>query len=260
MAEAQQLTTNVFKRNLAAGTRQFGLWLALDSPIATEILAGSGYDWLLLDLEHTCTDLSNVAHHLRAARGGSAELVVRVPWNDPIVFKRLLDAGVRSFMVPMVQSADEARRAVAATRYPPHGIRGAAGNTRASNYSRIPSYFEHAHEQHCIVGQLESLKAIDAIAEIGAVDGMDALFIGPNDLAASMGLIGKTTLPQVTEKIGLALERIRATGKAPGILNFVPAEARSWFERGFSFIAVGGDAAIIARRSEALLQEIKSGL
>lgn len=258
MSDVPQVPVNPFKRKLLAGIRQPGLWLALDSPVATEILAGSGYDWLLLDLEHTCTDLSNVVQHLRAAKGGTAELIVRVPANDPILFKRLLDAGVRSFMVPMVQSAEEARQAVAATRYPPHGMRGVAGNSRASNYNRIPSYFERAHEEQCIVVQLESPQAVDAIAEIGAVEGIDGLFIGPNDLAASMGLIGRTSQPEVTAKIDLALQRIRACGKAPGILDFAPSEARALFQRGFSFIAVGGDAAIVARRSEALLQEIKS--
>lgn len=258
MSDEGKLPVNAFKQALAAGKKQLGLWLVLDSPAATEILAGSGYDWLLLDLEHTCTDFSNIVHHLRAAKGGTAELIVRVPWNEPIVFKRLLDAGVRSFMVPMVETAQEARAAVAATRYPPQGIRGVAGNTRASNYNRVPSYFEHAHEHHCIVVQIESIKAVDAIEEIGAVDGIDGLFIGPNDLAASMGFIGKSGHPEVKAKIAVALTKIVKTGKAAGILNFLPMEAAALFGQGFSYIAVGGDAAILARRSEALLKEITS--
>jgi 4-hydroxy-2-oxoheptanedioate aldolase len=250
---------NAFKQGLATGRRQLGLWLALDSPNATEILAGAGYEWMLLDLEHNCIDVASVVDHLRAARGGTAELVVRVPISgDVVLFKRLLDAGVRSFMVPMVQSAEQAREIVAATRYPPHGIRGIAGNSRASNYSRIPDYFDRCSEQHCIVAQLESTQAVDAIQSIGAVDGIDGLFIGPNDLAGSMGLIGKTSLPAVKSKIAEALYAIKATGKAAGILNFAPAEASHLFRAGFSFIAVGGDAAILARRSEALRAEILS--
>lgn len=249
---------NAFKRNLREGRKQYGLWLSLDSPMATEIIAGSGYDWLLLDLEHNCIDLSSVVNHLRAAKGGTAEMMVRIPWNDPVVFKRLLDLGVRSFMVPLVQSADEARAAVAATRYPPHGMRGVAGNTRASSFNRITDYFEDTHANICIVVQIETLKAVEAIAEIGAVDGVDGLFIGPSDLAASMGLVGKNTLPQVKEVISKALGAIQKTGKAPGFLNFVPADARAWVQAGFQFIAVGADGAIVARRSEALLQEVKS--
>jgi 4-hydroxy-2-oxoheptanedioate aldolase len=159
----------------------------------------------------------------------------------------------------MVQSAEQARAIVAATRYPPEGIRGIAGNSRASSYSRIPDYFDKCGEQHCIIAQLESIQAIDAIESIGAVDGIDGLFIGPNDLAGSMGLIGKTSLPEVKSKIAQGLHAIKATGKAAGVLNFVPAEARQLFHDGFSFIAVGGDAAILARRSEALRAEILSG-
>jgi 4-hydroxy-2-oxoheptanedioate aldolase len=251
-------TPNYFKQHLAAGQRQIGLWLALGSPTATEIVAGSGYDWLLLDLEHTTLDIGQVTEHLRAARGGTAEMVVRVPWNDPVTFKRLLDAGVRSFMVPMVQSAQEARAAVAATRYPPHGIRGVAGTTRASNFARDPTYLQHAHEQHCIVVQIETARAVDAIEDIGAVEGIDGLFIGPNDLAASLGLVGRTTHPDVQALIARALTKMKGTGKGRGILNFVPGEARAFLQAGFTFIAVGSDSAILARRSESLLQEINA--
>jgi len=258
MSAGPSATANHFKQNLATGKPQIGLWLALGSPTSTEIIAGSGYDWLLLDLEHTTIDVGTVLDHLRAAKGGTAEMVVRVPWNEPVIFKRLLDAGVRSFMVPMVQSAQEARAAVAATRYPPDGIRGAAGNTRASNFARNPTYMLHAHEEMCVIAQIETLRAVDAIGEIGAVNGIDGLFIGPNDLAASLGLVGRTTHAEVQQLIARALERMKATGKGSGILNFVPAEARGFLKDGFTFIAVGSDSAIVARRSEALLQEIKA--
>lgn len=260
MSAEPSATPNAFKRGLACGQKQLGLWLVLESPNATEIVAGAGYDWLLLDLEHTTIDIGQVVTHLRAAKGGSAEVVVRVPWNEPIIFKRLLDVGVRSFMVPMVQSAQEARAAVSATRYPPHGIRGVAGNTRASNYNRDANYFQRAHEQLCLIVQIESAKAVEAIEEIGGVDGIDALFIGPNDLAASIGLAGKSAAPEVKALIARAHEKMKGTGKGMGILNFVPADAIKLFQSGFTFIAVGSDAAIIARRSEALLQEVKSAL
>jgi 4-hydroxy-2-oxoheptanedioate aldolase len=259
MSEGQQLTPNMFKRNLTAGKQQIGMWLAMDSLMATEILAGSGYDWLLLDMEHACIDVSEVLNHLRAAKGGTAELVVRIPWSDPIMMKRLLDAGVRSFMIPMVQSAAEAQLVVDATRYPPHGIRGLAGNTRASNFNRIPSYVSSCQEEQCIVVQIETPAAVEAIETIGAIDGIDGLFIGPNDLSANMGFTGKAGAPEVKQLVARALQKMKATGKAPGILNFVPTEARALLASGFVFIAVGSDASIVARRSETLLQEIKSG-
>ncbi len=250
------LRPNVFKQGLRDRKKQPGLWLTLESPNVTEILAGSGYDWLLLDMEHTSLDPSQVADHIRAAQGGTAELMVRVPWNDPVMFKRLLDTGVRSFMVPFVQSADEAQRAVAATRYPPQGIRGVSGTSRATAFGRIKDYGQQYQQAQCIVVQIESPKAMAAIAEIGAIDGVDGLFVGPNDLAANMGLYGKPGAPEVQAAIAQALQAIEATGKAPGILNFVPAQARELMTMGYDFVAVGGDMSILARRSEALLAEI----
>jgi 4-hydroxy-2-oxoheptanedioate aldolase len=251
-----QIPTNHFKAGLAQNRRQPGLWLTLESVNATEILAGSGYDWLLLDMEHTGVDVSQVADHIRAAKGGTAELVVRIPWNDPIIMKRLLDSGVRSFMIPFVQSADEARAAVAATRYPPHGIRGVSGNMRANGFARFKDYIARYREEQCIVVQIESPTGIAAIAEIGAVDGVDGIFVGPNDLAANMGLFGQPGAPPVKTAISDALKKISATGKAPGILNFDVGQVRALFDDGYSFIAVGSDTSILARRSEGLLAEI----
>jgi 4-hydroxy-2-oxoheptanedioate aldolase len=257
MALESPRSGNAFKQRLASGQKQPGLWLGLDSPAATEILAGSGYAWLLLDLEHSCIDISAVPHHLRAATGGSAELVVRVPANEPVVFKRLLDAGVRSFMVPMVQSPEDARAAVAATRYPPQGIRGVAGMTRATRYGRTPDYMQRAHLDICIVAQLESAAAITDADRIGAVEGIDAVFVGPNDLAANIGKLGQPGCQEVQDLIEVALMKSRKIGSAAGILNFKPGDARDLFERGYSFIAVGSDAGILARRSEALLEELR---
>jgi 4-hydroxy-2-oxoheptanedioate aldolase len=257
MTERAALATNRLKRNCATQAPQVGLWLTLDSPTATEIVAGSGYDWLLLDMEHTCLEASQVVQHLRAARAGTAEMVVRVPAIDPVLLKRLLDGGVTSLMFPNVQSAAEARQAVAATRYAPQGMRGVAGNMRANSYNRATDYFSRYQDELCVIVQLETPKAIAAIEEIAAVAGIDALFIGPNDLAASMGHLGKPGEPAVRALIAAALPRIRATGKAAGILNFVPAEARELQKAGFSLVAVGSDASILARRSESLLGELR---
>lgn len=258
MTPVHTVSENLFKHRLASGAKQPGMWLTLESPNATEILAGSGYDWLLLDMEHTTLDPSQVADHLRAARGGTGELVVRVPWNEPIMVKRLLDAGVRTLMFPCVQSAVEARAAVAATLYPPHGIRGVSGNMRANSFARIKDYAETYRQQQCVIVQLESPKAIAAIEDIAAVDGVDALFIGPNDLAASMGLFGKPGAPEVKAAIAEALPRINKTGKGAGILNYNIAEARALFKAGFDFIAVHSDTVILARQSELILAQVKA--
>lgn len=253
------LPRNRLKRGLLAGAKQVGLWLTLESLTATEVAAGAGFDWLLLDLEHSCIDLSAVPQHLRAAEGGSAEVVVRVPSHDPVIVKRLLDAGLRSIMFPMVQSAADAQAVVAATRYPPAGVRGVAGNSRANRYNRIASYFEAYQQEQCVIVQIESARGLEAIDAIGAVDGVDGLFIGPNDLAASLGHMGMPGSPPVREAIASALTRIRATGKAAGILNFNPAEARELLGKGFGFIAVGSDTGLLARGTETLLASVKSG-
>ena len=257
MMPVHKLSENLFKRGLASGAKQAGLWLTLESPNATEVLAGTGYDWLLLDMEHTTVDPSQVAEHIRAARGGTGELAVRIPWNEPIMVKRLLDAGVRTLMFPCVQSAAEARAAVAATRYPPHGIRGVSGNMRANSYARVKDYAEAHQAQQCVIVQLESQKAIAAIEEIGAVEGVDALFIGPNDLAATMGLFGKPGAPEVKAVIADAIVRINKTGKGAGILNYNIAEARALFKAGFDFIAVNSDTSILARQSEVILAQVR---
>jgi 4-hydroxy-2-oxoheptanedioate aldolase len=259
MMPLQTLTPNLFKRGLTEGKKQPGLWLTLESPTATEIVAGSGYDWLLLDMEHTTVDPSQIADHIRAAKGGTAELAVRIPYNEPVMVKRLLDAGIRTLMFPFVQSAAGARAAVAATRYPPHGVRGVSGNMRASHFSRVKNYGETYHTEQCVIVQLESPEALAAIEEIGDVPGVDAMFIGPNDLAANMGLFGRPGASEVRDVIADAIVRIRKTGKAAGILNFNVAEARALFDVGFDFIAVASDTSILSRRSEAILAEVKAG-
>src|SRR3982074_3684017 len=157
---------NKFKRALAAGTPQIGLWMSLTSPVATEVAAGAGFDWLLIDMEHSANDLSEVVQHLPAAEGGTAEPIVRPPWNEPVLVKRLLDQGITSFLFPFVQSAEEARRAVAATRYPPKGIRGVAGTMRANRWGRVPDYINRAEDEICVLVQVETRKAVGGVEEV----------------------------------------------------------------------------------------------
>ncbi len=251
---------NRFKRALAAGAPQIGLWMSLASPAATEVAAGAGFDWLLLDMEHSPNELPDIAHQLRAAEGGTAEPVVRVPWNDPVTVKRVLDIGARSLLFPFVQSAEEARRAVAATRYPPHGIRGFAGTTRANRYGRVPDYAKRSAEEICVLVQCETRRAVADIAAIAAIEGIDGIFIGPADLAADMGHLANTQHPDVQAAILDAGKRIRAAGKAPGFLSLREDETRRVLDAGFLFVAVGTDVAVLARQTEALARTFrKSG-
>jgi len=254
-----EMPHNRFKRALASGQQQIGLWMSLASPSATEVAAGAGFDWLLLDMEHAPNELPDIAHNLRAAEGGTAEPVVRVPWNEAVIVKRLLDIGARTLLFPFVQSAEEARRAVAATRYPPQGIRGFAGTTRANRYGRVAGYAQKAAEEICVLVQCETRKAVADIAAIAAVDGIDGIFIGPSDLAADMGHLGNTQHAEVQAAILDAGKRIKAAGKAPGFLSVREDETRRVLDGGFLFVAVNTDVAILARQSEALVRSFKKG-
>ncbi len=251
---------NLFKRRLADRTPQLGFWLQLNSLAATEIAAGGGFDWILVDMEHGAIGFETIERHLLAARhGGDAEFFVRLPSVDPILVKRLLDCGVRSLLFPFVQTIEEARLAVAATRYPPDGIRGVAGNHRANRFSRDTGYYARAHEDICVVIQIESPKAVAAIPEFGTIEGLDAMFIGPNDLSANMGLIGQQRHPDAQAKIAEALEMIHASGKAAGILDFNTDNAAAYLRQGFDFAAIGSDSTSLVRSLAPILQAVRDG-
>jgi 4-hydroxy-2-oxoheptanedioate aldolase len=211
-------------------------------------------------MEHSVNELPDVVDHLRAATGGTAEPVVRIPWNDSVVVKRQLDAGVRSIMFPYVQTAEEARAAVAATRYPPHGVRGFAGGARATRYGRIPDYFKKYAEDIAVIVQIESPAAVEAATAIAQVDGVDCVFIGPNDLASNMGFLANSAAPEVRKMLQKALENIRKGGKAAGVLEYREDEAQKLQKDGFAMIAVGGDAGMLARGADRLARVFKPGL
>ncbi len=186
-----EIPKNAFKRALAEGRRPIGFWLSLGSPAVAELVAGAGYDWVLVDTEHAPNEVPDVIDQLRALEGGTASPVVRPAWNDPVLIKRLLDAGAQSLLVPFVRNAEEAASAVAATRYPPQGIRGVATITRASGYGRVSDYVRRAEDELCVVVQLETRGALAELEAIAAVPGVDALFVGPSDLAADLGHPGE---------------------------------------------------------------------
>jgi 4-hydroxy-2-oxoheptanedioate aldolase len=237
---------NAFKQALARGERQVGLWCSLASPVATEVAAGAGFDWIVIDGEHGPNDITTLLPQLQAMSRGTAEPVFRVPWNDFVIIKRALDVGARSLLIPFVQNAEEARRAVAATRYPPLGIRGVARAIRANDYGRIQDYHRNAHLDTCVIVQLETGAALNEIEAVAAVEGVDGIFIGPSDVAASLGHLGDPKDPAVQAAIKDAATRIRAAGKAAGFLTGNADEAEAMFELGFNFTAVGNDVSILA--------------
>lgn len=248
---------NPFKTALASGRKQVGLWNALASPIVAEILAGAGFDWIVIDGEHAPNDITTLVPQLQAMRGGTAEPVYRIPWNDMVMIKRALDVGARTLLVPFVQNADEARRAVAAMRYPPRGVRGVATVVRGSDFGRVPQYLENAHQDTCLVVQLETRAALKEIEAIAKVEGVDGMFIGPSDLSADMGYLGNNMHPDVQAAVKNAAERIRAAGKPAGTLTRDAEGAEEMFAAGFSFVAAGIDVAMLARNAEALAAKLK---
>ena len=252
------LPQNAFKRALKAGKPQIGLWSSLSSHYTVEVIAGAGYDWLLLDCEHSPNDLESLLAQLQACAPYPTSAVVRVPWNDMVNIKRVLDIGAQSLLIPYVCSPEEARAAVAATRYPPAGVRGVAGTTRATRFGRVKDYAKRAHEEICVLLQVETQSALQNIEAICGIDGVDGVFIGPADLHASMGHAGETANPKVKPLIDDAIRRIRKAGKAPGILTPNEADARHWLECGALFVAVGSDAGILARGADALAAKFKS--
>src|SRR5229473_8087613 len=214
-----ELPQNPFKRALRAARAQIGLWSSLSSNYSVEVVAGAGFDWILLDTEHSPSELENLLTQLQAAAPYPTHAVVRVPWNDMVTIKRVLDIGAQSLLIPYVSTAEEAGAAVSYTRYPPKGVRGVAGTTRATRFGRVKDYAKRAHEEICVLVQVETQQGLDNIEAIAAVEGVDGVFIGPADLHASLGYMGEITNPKVLPVIDEAIKRIRKAGKAPGILT-----------------------------------------
>jgi len=245
--------TNRFKQGLVRGELQIGLWSHLSNHVSTEVIGGAGFDWIVLDAEHSPNETFLLHQQLQALIEGGSSPVVRVAWNDKVLIKRVLDIGAQTLLIPYVQNAAEAAEAVAATRYPTHGgMRGFTGLSRASRFGRIPDYHEHAHEEVCVVVQVETREALAEIEAIAAVGGIDGIFIGPGDLSTAMGHVGKPGHPEVQAAIHDAITRIRAAGKPAGILTGDEAQARQYIDWGCTFTAVGADIALLARASEQL--------
>ena len=243
---------NRFRADLRAGKRLIGCWCSLASPITTEVLGVAGFDWLLLDGEHSPNDLITFIPQLMALKDSVSAPVVRPSWNNPVELKRLLDGGFYNFLIPFIETADEARRAVGATRYPPQGFRGVSVSQRGNRFGTVPGYFEGVNEQICVMVQIESRKGVAAAAEIAAVDGVDGIFVGPSDLAAGLGHLGNPNHAEVQDAMAQVFASAKAAGKPIGILAPAEADARRYLAQGATFVAVGSDLGVFRNGTQAL--------
>lgn len=249
---------NRFRADVLAHKRVIGCWCSLGNATTTEILGLAGFDWLLLDGEHSPNDVLSFIPQLMALQGSVSAPVVRPPANDPVLIKRLLDIGFYNFLIPFVESAEQAGRAVSATRYPPAGVRGVSSAQRSNRYGTVPEYFSQINDNICVLVQIESQKGVEAADEICAVDGVDGIFIGPNDLAAAYGHLGNPNHPEVQAQVARIFEAARRAGKAVGTLTPVEADARRYLDMGASFVAVGLDQNLFRTATQALRDRFAS--
>ncbi|WP_277754293.1 aldolase/citrate lyase family protein [Pseudactinotalea suaedae] len=243
-----------FREAIATSERPLiGMWCGSASPLVAEICAGSGMDWLLIDGEHAPNDLSTIMAQLHAVAAYPVTPVVRVPVNDAAIIKQVLDLGAQNLVVPMVSTVEEAQAAAAAVRYPPGGVRGvAAALARSGRWGRAENYLADADTHVSLMVQVETMAGVEAAAQIAAVDGVDGVYVGPSDLAASMGLLGQQTHPDVTAAVLATFDAVRGQGKAAGVNAFDPTAARRYLDAGATFITVGADVTLLARGSEDL--------
>ena len=264
-----QTPINRFKQAMVQGQAQIGLWLGLADAYSAEILAGTGYDWLLIDGEHAPNDVRSVLHQLQAIASAAGGLppgtpaphpIARVPVGDTALIKQYLDLGAQTLLVPMVDTPEQARQLVRATRYAPEGVRGmGSALARSSRWQAYPQYVQEANQHICLLVQAETVQAMQHLDAIAAAPGVDGVFIGPADLSASMGHPGNPGHPDVQAAIHDGIARILRAGKAPGILATTEAQARQWLAAGALFVAVGVDTMLLASAAQDLLARFRTG-
>ncbi|MCO6557507.1 MAG: 2-dehydro-3-deoxyglucarate aldolase [Gilliamella sp.] len=243
---------NQFKQDMLARKKLIGCWAALGSPISTEILGLAGFDWLLLDGEHAINDVISFVPQLMALKDSVSAPVVRPSWNDQVLIKRLLDIGFYNFLIPYVETAEQAKLAVSYTRYPPEGVRGVSVAHRSNVYGTIPDYFQKINKNICVMVQVETQQAVNNVESIVAVDGVDGIFIGPSDLSASLGHFGNPKHPDVQAAIKKVFNEAKKQGKACGILATIEADARQYIDMGATFVAVGNDLGLLRSATQSL--------
>ena len=246
---------NAFKNMLAAAQGQvpLGTWVMSASPIVAEAIGCAGFDWGVIDMEHSPLDLGDVVHLLQAVAATPMLPLLRVPWNDTVVVKRVLDAGANTVLFPFVQNADEARRAVAATRYPPQGVRGMAGMSRGSRFGTVANHYRLANERIGVIVQLETPAALGQLEAIAAVPGVDALFLGPADLSGAMGHVGDMQHPAVMAAMTQAVQRCKALGMPVGTIGGAVGEVAAYRTIGFDFVAIASDLGLLMHAAQAAL-------
>jgi 4-hydroxy-2-oxoheptanedioate aldolase len=253
-----RLPENTFKRALQAGQRQIGLWLGLANPYTSELLAGTGFDWLVVDAEHSPNDPRSALSQLQAIAPYPAHPVVRTVSDDVALLKQYLDIGAQTLLVPMIDTAEQAARVAAATRYPPRGIRGVGSAlARASRWNQVQDYLQNCENEICVLVQVESRVGLANLAAIVATEGVDGVFFGPADLAASMGMLGRSGEPEVQEAIAQGIRTVVAAGKAAGVLSADPVVAHKYLDLGALFVAVGVDTLLLVRAARELASQFK---
>jgi 4-hydroxy-2-oxoheptanedioate aldolase len=253
-------TDNPFKSALRASRRQIGFWLSLGDAYAAEVCATAGFDWLVIDGEHTPNDVRSILAQLQAVAAYPSHAVVRPPIGETYRIKQLLDIGARTLLIPMVDTPEQARALVAATRYPPQGIRGVGSRmARASRFNAQPDYLAHANDGVCLLVQVETAEGLNNLDAIAATEGVDGVFIGPSDLSAALGHLGDSAHPEVQAAIKHAFDRIRAAGKPAGVMSLNAAECDRYLEWGATFVAVGGDVAMLSDGARALAKRFAAG-
>lgn len=248
----QKTCFNQFKQDVINRKQLFGCWAALGSPVTTEILGLAGFDWLLLDSEHACNDVLSLIPQLMTLKDSKSAPIVRPAANDPVLLKRLLDIGFYNFLIPMIETKEEAIQVVKSTRYPPDGIRGVSVAHRSNQFGTITDYFDKINQNICVMVQIESQLGVDNVEAIAAVEGVDLLFVGPGDLSAALGHLGQPSHPDVQKVIQHIFDVAKAHNKGVGILAPVEADARRYIEMGANFIGVGSDLGAFRAATQAL--------
>jgi len=255
-----KLPTNPFLKSVRARQKQIGLWVSLSSSFAAEVVAPSGFDWVMIDMEHSPNDYFSVMGQLQVFAATKTVPIVRPEWNDPVIVKRLLDLGTPGILFPMVNTVEAAQKAVASTRYPPNGIRGVSASTRATKFGRIKDYVQRIESETAVFLQIESKEGLSNALEIAAVDGVDGIFFGPGDIAADIGRIGQAAHADVWAEIDPIARKLIEKEMPIGTLVANPAKAISLLNAGYTFVACGVDAGLLASSSDALLADVKSGI
>lgn len=250
-----EIKKNIFKKNIFEKKKQIGIWSCLSNNTIAEIISITGYDWSVIDMEHSPNDIQEVLTQLQVMEGYKTEPVVRVPWNEPVVVKRILDMGAQTILYPFVQNEIEAKAAVQATRYAPQGIRGVMSVARMNRYGHVKDYYNKAQKEICVLVQCETKEAIQNIPNICKVDGVDGIFIGPSDLSSSLGKIGEFEDTEVQDLIYKGLDLSNKFKKPAGILTGKKEYAKKYIESGFTFVAVNSDTNLFARGAENLLKD-----